>query len=134
MYNYIFNMNESERDNILSKFFSRSYSGGIRSFSNVDVDTVKKLFELNFIDPNESQNSSPTTKEIFDFMVDWPECTVHGYAVSKDRRDYRVSFEGIECDDPELLSDADFMRDFTNLFRNADSFDLTKTRAYCWFD
>ena len=55
-------MNESERDNILSKFFSRSYSGGIRSFSNVDVDTVKKLFELNFIDPNESQNSSPTTK------------------------------------------------------------------------
>ena len=112
--------------------------GGIKQFS-ISPSVLKQLIEERFIDPEDSQNDSPTAREFsefFDNASDPDEWRAHGYAVSHDREDYRISIEG--CVAEWWLREADShqadMIAFANLFRLADEFELTTTKAYCWYD
>lgn len=104
--------------------------GGIYHFEKMDVDTLKALLDEKFADPEGQQNCAPCIKDIYDFMVDHPNFVAHGYAVSPERDDYRVSIEGV--DGTYVEKDMETIKDFTDLFRYADEFSLDD--LWCWFD
>ena len=125
------NKNIKERDKIIfGKYEPDAYKyGGIHHFNGLDHYRLQKLIDKDFIDPEECQNYSPSTEEFLDFMKDHPEFTAHGYAVSIDRDDYRVTLEGIESDE---RMDYETMVDFVELCRLADDFCLDT--PYAWWD
>ena len=104
--------------------------GGIRHFSELDVDTLEMLLNNNHADPEEQHNDAPCIKEIYEFMVNHPDFVAHGYAVSPERDDYRISIEGVDGTHAE--KDMDTIIDFVNLFRYADEFNIEY--LWCWFD
>ena len=63
------NKNEQLRDEII---FGK-YNGSVAKFENLNLDRLRKLFELNFINPNDKQNDCPTADEILQFMEKYPE-------------------------------------------------------------
>ena len=127
------NPDQTTRDSIL---FSEtpSFGGGIGRFFGLSLENLEKLINQNFIELDDCQNDAPSVNEIYMFMKMYPTVTAHGYAVTKERSDYRVSLEGVECTDPGTICDPNFMRDFTNTFRHADEFSLTSEIASCWYD
>lgn len=113
---------------------SESYGmGGVRYFSDMDVATAKKLSELGYIDPDDTQNLSPTAQEMIDFCDDGSgKWYLHGYVVSPERSDCRISFEG--CGSREELSVLEAFN-FLKMFKLADDLDCEPgCCAYCWFD
>ena len=88
--------------------------------------------EKGYIDPNERQNLSPTAEEMLGFCGSDPKWYVHGYAVSPDRSDCRVTFEGVGSTEP--LS-ADEAVEFVKIFRYASELQFGVGEcAWCWYD
>lgn len=127
------NKDFNKRDEILFGVYNKdAYKyGGIRHFKNLDVDALKHLLDEGFIDPEEAQNDSPTTMEFYEFISAHPNFTAHGYAVSPDRDDYRITLEGIECYEP---CDVKTIRDFIELCRFADELSVNDECMYAWWD
>lgn len=117
---------------IFGKYEPKKYSGGIRRFEGMTPYTLSSLLHLKFIDPECTQNYSPTVAVFHDFICKYPEYTVHGYAVELERNDYRVSIEGVEK--PEGYGSAEELEEFTLLFRKADEFHVGSDFMRCWFD
>ena len=126
------NKNIKERDEILfGEYKPDAYRyGGIRYFSRLDVSTLKRLIDANYIELDECQNYSPTTEDFCNFMETHPEFTDHGYAISDKRDDYRITIEGIESD--EKCKDPETVEEFIALCRFADEFNLNT--PYAWWD
>ena len=127
------NKDFNKRDEILFGVYNKdAYKyGGIRHFKNLDVDALKHLLDEGFIDPEEAQNDSPTTMEFYEFISAHPNFTAHGYAVSPDRDDYRITLEGIECYES---CDTKTIRDFIELCRFADELSVNDGCMYAWWD
>ncbi len=120
------------RDEIIfGKYEPRFYTGGIRRFENLNLEKLKKLVDLKFVDVEEYQNDSPTIREFIKFMEKYPDYTVMGYVVSIERSDYRVSLDGIEKIAPAESKAEE--NEFIELFRNADDFNIND-EMYAWFD
>ena len=126
------NKNYEERDTILFGGYDETqYTGGIRRFENLDAVHLKKLIELKFIDNNDRQNMAPSTEKIMKFISRYKGYTVHGYAVSPERDDYRISIEGVYKNKPaESYAER---HEFNTLFADADELE-TNEKMYCWFD
>lgn len=107
------------------------YSGGLRRFGRINGEDLHKLLNCGFADPEEQQNSAPTIGEISKFLDDHPNFWAHGYVISPERDDHRVSLEGVECGSDYDLSD---VQDFFSLFNYPDEVTVDKTGMYCWFD
>ena len=107
------------------------YLGGCRHFNKMSLTTLNKLIEKNFADINDCQNCAPSIGEIKRFLKRNPECWCHGYAVSTDRDDYRVSIEGVQY---QGTVGKDLIIDFVNTFRYADELEVGEYGIYCWFD
>lgn len=129
-----YNKDWETRDKLIFGETDKSkYMGGCRSFSGLDYRTLCALLEEKFIDPQEAQNNSPTTEEIMSFMKAYPDFTAHGYVVSIDRDDYRITIEGVDGRDyAHSNAPKELLRDFFDLFRYADEFDIRN--LYCWYD
>lgn len=127
------NKDFNKRDEILFGVYNKdAYKyGGIRHFENLDADTLKQLLDEGFIEPEEVQNYSPTTMEFYEFISAHPNFTAHGYAVSPNRDDYRITLEGIECHES---CDAKTMREFIELCRFADELSMNDEYMYAWWD
>ena len=134
-----FKMNEEQAEQREQLLFHRPYDeknyemGGIAYFDEITVKTAKRLIELGFVDPEDRQNCSPTMQEMVDFCDDDTDMWyLHGYAVSPNRADCRVTFEGVGSNLNLGVTEAlDFMR----VFRFADEIDCeVGSCAYCWFD
>lgn len=125
--------NVDERDKIIfgEKYKQNKYLGGCRSFSDLDVDALKQLIDMNFIDLEECQNFSPSVEEFYEFMKSHPCITCHGYAVSPERSDYRVTIEGLEYIGIVTM---EMLVDFVDMFREADEFSVSTNGLYCWYD
>lgn len=121
------NKNEQLCDEII---FGK-YNGSVAKFENLSLDRLRKLFELNFINPNDKQNDCPTVGEILQFMEKYPEYTANGYVVPLERSDYRVTLTGVCKESP--VENADELKDFLALFEKADDF-VVANEVYCWFD
>ena len=116
---------------IFGRYRPKMYEhGGIRRFEGMTRKTLWELLLRGFIDPEDTQNLAPSVKEIYDFMRRNRGYTCHGYAVSVDRDDYRVSIEGV-CKGEPAKSPEEF-QDFKETFKYADEFN--PSIMWCWFD
>ena len=126
-----YNYDDKRRCEIIGVEYPTPYLGGCTSFKGLTLSQLNLLLDENFIDPEECQNCSPNTMEFKQFLEMYPEATLHGYIVTPDRDDYRVTIEGLEYHgevSKELLSD------FIDEFRYADEFEYGDDYLYCWFD
>ena len=125
--------NAKQRDLILfgEPYDEAKYLGGIRCFEEVTAEDIEELLHLNVIDPEETQDNSPSTTEILEFLQRHPNFTAHGYAVSRDRGDYSVTLEGVACAGPYDMED---VWDFCSWFKFADEFEIAEYGMYCWYD
>lgn len=126
-----------EREQII---FGRDYDdnnyrlGGIAHFDELSIPQLRKLLNAGLIDPNERQNESPTTKEILDFCSENDEDIwyVHGYVVSGQRGDCRVTLEGFGSTEPPTN---ERMIAFITINRFADNLLAGSGEpVYCWYD
>ena len=125
------NRNVDVRDRLLfGELNPTEYHGGIRYFDRLNLATLQELFAKHFIDPNDRQNDAPTAGQFKAFMERYPDYTAHGYAVTLDRNDYRVTLDGVTKGAP--ADSIDELEDFTTLFKDADSLDTAIMD--CWFD
>lgn len=123
-----FNRNYSRRMEILG--IKDDYKGGIEYFENLTINKFKMLLDEGFIDPKDCQNESPSAYDFYNFMFKYPELNAHGYAVSPERDDYRVTIEGLagaKTDDAKLKSD------FIEFCKSASSL-KTENKLYSWWD
>lgn len=126
------NKNQTERDALLEPYFGqREYSGGIRSFQGLPAGVLQTLLDRDFAEYEDVQNEAPSLGEILGFLHKHPTFVAHGYAVSADRGDYRISIEGVNQIGLDELS-KDELVSFTEMFRRADEFSLSPANA--WFD
>ena len=109
----------------------KSWLGGTRHFEDLNLSQLKELVKNNFIDLEESQNCSPMVESFLAFMEKYPKVTAHGYAVSHERDDYRVSLEGLEFSGRVTK---ELLKDFVYLCRHADEFVLEDNKLYSWWD
>jgi hypothetical protein len=126
-----YNYDDKRRCEIIGMSYPPEYLGGCKSFEGLTLSQLNLLLDENFIDPEECQNYSPNTMEFKAFLDAYPEATLHGYIISPERGDYRVTIEGLEYRgdvSKELLSD------FIDTFRMADDFIHDEDYLYCWFD
>ena len=126
------NLDVNTRDTFLfGKYDANKYKpGGCRNIDRLTYKDVQYLMELNFIDPDESQNDSPTTKEMYGFLKDHPKFYASGYAISPDRDDYRITIDEIRCDGDIEIEE---LKDFIEFAVGADEI---RVRPNCraWWD
>lgn len=101
------------------------------SFHGLNTKSLKQLLDEKLINPEETQNDSPSIQEFYDFMAKYPGCTAHGYVIGPPRDDNRISIEDITYDGP--IND-EMREEFIAMFRYADEFECSKTTLYCWYD
>ena len=125
------NKNDKERQRILGIEGNDYSMGGTTRIRELTLAQLDELLEKNFADPEDAQNNAPTFQEIRDFIAAHPDFVAHGYAVSPERYDYRVSLEGIKLDRKPTEEE---LRDFVNFFRYADEFECEEDGCYAWYD
>lgn len=108
-----------------------------RRFKGMPIGTAEALIAQGFLDPEETQNDSPTVRELIDFAKDHLDANFkfHGYVVGPEREDCRVSFEGIESNSDEINKET--LMDFVKMFLveyPADDTDVGNDHLYCWYD
>lgn len=103
----------------------------IAHYSGLTATGLQTLVDERFADPEETQNESPSIAEFIKFMRKYPKFTAHGYIVSHERSDYRVSVEGVTTE-KELTKDE--ILAFVDMFRFADEFEIASRGAHCWYD
>lgn len=106
--------------------------GGAESFAGLSVGAMETLIELGFIDPDGNQNLSPTAATFLGFMKRFPMFTAIGYAIHPDRKDARVTIEGVEASGVALSEEA--VAAFRELAETADECDISADYAHCWWD
>ena len=114
-----------------------SHGSLTRHFEGMLINTAESLIKLGFLDPEETQNDSPTVREFIDFAKEHfdADFTFHGHVVGPEREDCRVSFEGIESDNDEISKET--LMDFVKMFLieyPADDTDVGDDRLWCWYD
>ena len=129
------NMDDALRQNIMG--IKAAYElGGTESFSGMTLDTLDRLIQEGFVDPEGSQNASPASLQFRDFMDSFRAegVTAHGYIVSPARDDYRLTIEGLEARSPNR----EFRAAFALAFADADELDCDMEHdtagQRCWYD
>ena len=126
-----FNKDAKTRDEmIFGEYDESKYMGGVRRFEGMSLDLLKELMGKGYVDPEESQNNSPTIEEFIDYAEAWGGYVFDGYVVSPKRDDYRVSVETISKEGPVYT---DELKAFINEFRFADEFYIDGS-LYAWWD
>jgi hypothetical protein len=105
--------------------------GSCPRFEGVGLDKLKELVDKDFVDLEDAQNCAPTYGEIVEFIKQYPEITAHGYIVSPNRADYRVTLEGVEYSG---AISQELRKDFIDMFRKADDFICDREKLFCWYD
>lgn len=121
----------NKREELLNPFYVGKSFGGIRRFAGLPLTVLESLISDGFADPDDAQNNAPTLGEIRDFLRDNPGYTSHGYAVSEDRDDYRISLEGVEFIGSTTVEQ---VTAFGSMFGHADEITIGEGRLHCWFD
>ena len=107
-----------------------NFSGGCARFSGMTYKTLKKLVEKGYADPEDNTNDSTTLGEYLEFMEEHPRFKAHGYIISNDREDRRITIEGLEAKNITIME----MVAFTDLDRMADEFEATQKHCWSWWD
>jgi hypothetical protein len=105
--------------------------GGISRFKGVPLSLLEKLIFDGFVYLGKWNTCAGVQDLFLPFLRRHPDFTAHGYSVSKERQDSRITIEGIECKASMKL---ETVIDFANTFRHADDFKLSSSHARCWYD
>lgn len=125
------NKDSKRRDDIVFGDGIPKYQGGTARFKNLSRDKFELLVKENFIDLEGRQNSAPSAGEFYDiFLKEYPGVTLHGYVVSSERNDYRMSIEGL---DYKGRVSRKMLKEFVERCRLADEFTIEDKHLYCWF-
>lgn len=126
--------NKEQMDKLRHEILDLNYDDKPYDTKRVRFISLEQLLELKkegLIDLDEYQNNSPTVAEFIDFLTDYPKFNAHGYIVTPEREDSRVSLEGLEVEE-ELTTDE--ILAFSNKFHLADEFEVQRNYARCWWD
>jgi hypothetical protein len=117
-----FNRDAARRDSLLPFLDllgnGETFTGGAGFFGPLDAAGLAALLDGKWLNPDDRQNAAPSAWDIFQFVCGHPGTHAQGYAVSPDRKDYRVSLETVwapEIDDVlradalEFCADADII-------------------------
>ncbi len=110
--------------------------GGIRYFDDASPSQIRHLLEAKLMNGNDKQNLAPCARAMLKFCekhANEAEWYLHGYAVSWNREDCRVSIEGICTHKP--VYDEKLIKEFRKFAKYAD--DCTAVLGeplYCWYD
>ena len=98
----------------------------------VSEEVVRTLIEEGFLESEDCHNCSPYVEDYLDFMSNYPgKFKLGGYVICPTRGDVRITFDAIgSCGEVDL----DMMIDFTDRFRCADSFTMTRSCLFAWWD
>jgi len=133
------NKDQITRDRIIFGDRVTKYIGGVEYFEDMNLETLLKLANNNFINIKDRQgdNYKPIIKfaQFLKFCRDFSECSAEltGYTVDKHRGDYRISIDGCAVHSEYSLSKK-VLIEFFKLFHEASEIDITNNRALCWYD
>jgi hypothetical protein len=133
--NFEYNMNEDRKYELLKKYISNREAYDVMYFKDLPLEAMELLYNEKFIDPNDNQNGSPTAIEFIEFVQQYPFVKFHGYTVSKDRKDYRTTIEGLSyTGSVDEKRYPNFVKDFIVLNKQADDLEYEDKKFYSWFD
>ena len=120
---------------------NKYYSGGIRRFDDLTIENLQELSGKKFIDEEDRQNEGPMVKKILSITSKIKEndssakIFFHGYAVSPDRDDYRVSIDAItvSTENCNIIED-EIYAPLREMCSNADDLDIDENELYAWWD
>jgi len=74
------------------------YHGGIKRFGYLPLKKFEELVKNDLIDLRDQHNNAPPMDEFYKLLKKYSDEPVwlHGYIVSPEREDYRITVEGIE--------------------------------------
>jgi hypothetical protein len=132
MFDFEYNQDDKERQRIIGFHQCRDKDTyDCMRFSELTVEDLEELVEKKFADPEMNQNDSPTIGEFLEFVKENPGFTLHGYIITPNRNDYRVSIEGLqflgEASKATILA-------FTNFVQGADEIEANDQVLYAWWD
>ncbi len=119
------NTNWKERDRLVFRDKEPPYMGGCAWYKNLDAPTLRQMIALGYADPEETQNESPEISEFADLLEQHPGLTAHGYVVSFERDDYRMSVEGVEG----IIHGTEPLIELLIKYRFADEFEIESTNG-----
>jgi hypothetical protein len=117
-----YNQEYNNRDAILgiTPVLYKSPSDSVRKFSGLSIQKLDQLLAGKFIDPDFSFNNAPTAREFIDFMAAHPLLTAHGLVTNYDRKDYKVTIQGLDIMDSAMVNPM-MKKDFQEFCIDADS-------------
>jgi hypothetical protein len=124
-------MHKELREQLLAPYFDSESMGGVRYFHELPLSVLDELIAHNFIERGEWNDCPGVDAAFLPFMRRNPEFTAHGYAVDWDRKDVRITVEGVEKSAPISKRE---MIDFIQTFNGADEVELAENHARCWYD
>lgn len=134
-------MKNKEQDKRLQYLTCGDSMGGCTRFTGATLEILKNLEALKYLDLEEQQNNAPNVGEFLEIMAEFKELGVdpqaHGYVVTPERADSRISLEGLYVERPKGMRSDNWIviiEKFSEKFRTADDFTITSDKLYCWFD
>jgi len=116
---------------VFGKNIPTEWLGGVEHFENLTLKQFESLVDNRFIDLEDVQNLSPSAGDFLEFMRSHSKVTAHGYVVSHERQDCRVSIEGLSY---KGKVSKNLLLDFVHLCREADEFVADDNHLYSWWD
>jgi hypothetical protein len=122
---------QPEAVKIMSKYEPPSDGfGGIVGFTGLTAQDAERLIGLGAMDPDETQNSSPSIAEFVALAKRFKGMTLFGYRVLPPRGDERISVEGFNVPSKSVSRKA--LVELAKL--NADEFDEEDGEIRAWWD
>lgn len=107
--------------------------------SGISVETFSQLIEEGYVDPDGSQNRSPTMMELCEFgeqalqEYDGIDVVYGGYMISPNRGDSRITITSIDIEAAGQIP-RDLLTDFAEEFGGADELRLDDNVLSAWWD
>lgn len=114
---------------------TRDESLGIVRFDDIDGATLGRLMAERFVDPDNTQNDSPSVADFSAILTEFPELRVGGYAVPASRDDYRISVDSVHGKLDGVPADrrAEIAELFEKLGETATNTDPEGKTFRCWW-
>lgn len=101
-------------------------------FSGMSYAVMEHCVKLGWLKKEDTQNSSPSVGQFLEFLKHNAGFNAHGYIISPERRDTRISIEGVHGRSGNRRPNLHQLENFTQLCRYADEFRLNP--PYAWWD
>lgn len=109
--------------------------GGIRYFEGLPLNVLEKLVNHKLVETELWNSCDGVAKLFLPFLRRNPGFTAHGYAISPEQKDCRITIEGVEREG--FFTKAE-LADFALTFAGADElvidYDSGSNYLRCWYD